>query len=134
MWAYVRVIAALGRPRHGAARSWGMILLETQDKPPPNSQPRGRKKDQKLIPLSGIVFGPMLGPSKCNSIGRVEHVMEADFRVLFGSGFLHDFNISMARVGCLAVAGSFRGPGARVAAKAKAKAKSKAKAKAKAAA
>ena len=53
---------------------------------------------------------------------------------VFGSGFRHDFNISMARIGRFAVAESFRELGARVAAKAKAKAKAKGKAKAKAAA
>ena len=80
-----------------------MFLLEPQDKAPPNSKPRGRKKDPKLSPLSERVLKAIPGPSNYNYIGRV-----GEWRLIsglfVGSGFRYDFNISMALVGCLAVA------------------------------
>ena len=112
---------------------WGMLALGMQDEAPPNPQPGGRKKDPNLSPLSERVWGLIPGPSNYNSVGWVGGCRLISGFV-FGSGFRHDFNNSMAHDGRLPVVESFREPDASEAAKAKAKVKAKGKAKAKAAA
>ena len=53
-------------------------------------------RDAKLIPLSGRVLGPIPGPSNYKSVALVEG-QRPDSGFVFGSGFRHDFNISVKK-------------------------------------